>query len=115
VENKTNGQASRDTCHNDGKGICNSQHVQRGNSISPGVPCPENVLVAVMSNGSYLLVAYPQAGPTALVIHDDAGPLRQALTAAFGGPTDETASGNGKRTGAVLPGHEALYTKQAQP
>jgi hypothetical protein len=86
-------------------------------SISPGVPCPETMLVVLMTNGSYLLVGYPQAGPTALVVHDDAGPLRQVLTAAFGDPTDETASGNGngKRTGAVLPGHKALHTTQTQP
>lgn len=52
-------------------------------SISPGVPCPETVLIAVMSDGSYLLMAYPQREPAASVARDDAGLLRQALTAAF--------------------------------
>lgn len=52
-------------------------------SINPGVPCPETVLVAVMIDGSYLLMAYPQREPAALVARDDAGPLSQALKAAF--------------------------------
>ena len=64
-------------------------------SISPGVPCSEPILVVLMTTGSYLLVGYPQAGPTALVIQDGAGPLRQALEAAFGPghPTEESANG----------------------
>lgn len=82
-------------------------------SISPGVPCPETVLVAVMSDGSYLLVSYPQGKPAAFVIGEDAGPLRQALAGAFGNRTDEAASGDGNAT-AML-GNKASRTEQAQP
>lgn len=120
MENE-NGQTSRDTdhvCHCDGSSSQGrAREVPPGinHSISPGVPCPETVLVAVMSNCSYLLVGYPQAGPAALVVHDDAGPLRQALTAAFGGSTDEAASGNGNSTEIAVPGNKALHTTQAQP
>jgi len=104
-------------------------------SVIPGVPCPETLLVVLMTTGSYLLVGYPQAGPTALVIHDDAGPLRQALAAAFGpgrpteasvnGKTaDEAVSGNSTGTNkhtssgtalVAVPGPEPLPTTQAQP
>lgn len=39
----------------------NGQHGQQGidHSISPGVPCPQTVPLAVMSDGGYLLVGYP--------------------------------------------------------
>jgi hypothetical protein len=81
------------------------------------------MLVVLMTNGSYLLVGYPQAGPTALVIQDDAGPLRQALEAAFGPGhlTEEGASGNttgsnkSKRNGTVAHGSGPIRTTQAQP
>ncbi len=59
-------------------------------SIRPGVPSPETVLVTVMTDGSYLLWAYPQREPAAFVVPDDAGPLREALTAAFGSPADRS-------------------------
>ena len=52
-------------------------------SVIPGVPCPETLLVVVMSNGGYLLVGYPRGCPTAYVAGPDAGPLSQALRAAF--------------------------------
>lgn len=66
-------------------------------SIQPGVPSPETVLVAVMTDGSYLLMAYPQREPAAFVIKDDAGPLRDALTAAFGSSTDPIQRTMGSR------------------
>jgi hypothetical protein len=34
-----------------------------------------------MSNGSYVLVGYPQGEPAAFVTAEEAGSLRQALTA----------------------------------
>ncbi len=37
-----------------------------------------------MTDGSYLLMAYPQREPAAFVARDDAGLLRQALAGAFG-------------------------------
>lgn len=91
----------------------NGQLLQYGieRSIRPGVPCPETVLVAVLTDGSYVLVGYPQGGPTAFVVQDDAAPLRQALEEAFGEPTDEAVNSNGT---AIL-GHKALGTAQAQP
>jgi hypothetical protein len=52
-------------------------------SVIPNVPCPETVLVAVMTDGSYLLMGYPQNKPVAFVVRDDSGPLSQALRAAF--------------------------------
>lgn len=61
-------------------------------SIRPGVPCPETVLVAVMSDSSYLLVGYPQSEPAAFVTGEDADLLRDALAGAFGYPTDGVAS-----------------------
>lgn len=62
-------------------------------SIRPGVPCPETVLVAVMTDGSYLLMAHPQGKPAAFVVGEDADPLRRELAAAFGSP-DLTPIGN---------------------
>lgn len=46
----------------------------------PRVPCPETVLVVVMTDGSHVLVGYPQGEQVAFVVRDDAGPLREALT-----------------------------------
>jgi hypothetical protein len=53
-------------------------------SVRPGVLSLETVLVAVMTDGSYLLMAYPQREPAVLVAPNDAGSLREALAAAFG-------------------------------
>lgn len=53
-------------------------------SIRSGAPCPETVLVAVMTDGSYLLMAYPLGEPVAFVVAKDAVPLRPELAAAFG-------------------------------
>lgn len=86
-----------------------------GHSISPGEPCPETVLVARMTDGSYLLMAYPQNEPAAFVARDDACLLRQALTAEFRSPTNETARENGYSNGKVVPEHGAPHTEQAQP
>ena len=57
-------------------------------SIRPEVPCPEIVLVAVMTDGSYLLMAYPQKEPAAFVTAQDALRLRRKLAAAFGSDED---------------------------
>ncbi|MGH3797264.1 MAG: hypothetical protein ACRDSP_20510 [Pseudonocardiaceae bacterium] len=53
-------------------------------SICPSAPVPATVLVVVLSDGSCLLVGYPQGEPSAFVIAEDAMPLRHALAAAFG-------------------------------
>lgn len=82
-------------------------------SIRPAVPCPETVLAAVMSDGSYLLLGYPQGEPAAFVVGDDADLLRQALQAAFGYATDSAVSGNSNRT--VVPGNRAPHPQQVQP
>ncbi|MGH3717712.1 MAG: hypothetical protein ACRDRI_02530 [Pseudonocardiaceae bacterium] len=63
-----------------------------GHSISPGVPCPELVLVGAMTDGSYVLVAHPQCTPTAFVAPGNAGPLHRALETAFGNPTGSQGS-----------------------
>jgi hypothetical protein len=80
-------------------------------SICPGVSCPETVLVARMTGGSYLLMAYPHREPAAFVVSADADLLHRALQAAFGHPAAEVAGGNGHPE----PDDSALPTKQAQP
>jgi hypothetical protein len=63
-------------------------------SICPGVPCPETVLVARMTGGGYLLMAYPHQEPAAFVVSDDADLLHDALHAAFGYPVADVTSGS---------------------
>jgi hypothetical protein len=77
----------------------------------------ETVLVAVMTDGSYLLKSYPQGEPAAFVTAEDAGPLREALNGELGTTSGAAVStnGNGRHINIVPPGHEALHTKQAQP
>lgn len=58
-------------------------------SISPGVPCPETVVGAVMTDGGYLLIGRTPDMPAAFVAARDADPLRYALYAAFGHPSDD--------------------------
>ncbi len=60
-------------------------HVPPGihHSIRPGVPAPETVLVSVMIDGRYLLMAYPPAQPAVLLLAKDAVPPRRELAAAF--------------------------------
>lgn len=116
MEHVDRGQHRDGHCHDDGTG--DGQHVQRGigRSIRTGVPCPETVLVVVMSDGSYLLVDHPQGEPTAFVFRDEAGPLRQALDGVLGNPGDEAVSGNGNSNGTVAPGHKVLgsvFTRDA--
>lgn len=55
-----------------------------GHSISPGVPAPETVMVALMTDGGYVLVGRGREMPVAFVAPGDAAPLRCALEAAFG-------------------------------
>lgn len=71
--------------------------------ISPCVPCLETALVAAMTDGSYLLMAYRQREPTAFVARDDVALLRQALAEAFGNSMEGAGGGNGDgtRTGAM--------------
>ncbi len=104
------GQDPDGLCRGDGRD--EGREAPRGidHSIRPGVPCPETVLLAVMSDGSYLLVSYPRGEPAAFVAREDTDLLRQALEAAFGS-TDEAVRGNGKGT----PGNETLRTRQVQP
>ncbi len=52
-------------------------------SIRPGVPAPETVLIVEMGGGALLLQGW-RDGPSAYVSAEDAGPLRQALAAAYG-------------------------------
>lgn len=61
-------------------------------SICPGVSVPATVLMAVMNDGNYLLVGYPQGAPSAYVTAEDAVPLQAALAAAFGSEQSATAS-----------------------
>lgn len=66
-------------------------------SIRPGVTVPATVLVVVMTDGSYLLVGYPQREPAAFIAVDDADPMRKVLTTAFGRPEDTPANDNNRR------------------
>ncbi len=70
-------------------------------SIHPGVPCPETVLVAVMMDGSYLLLSHPQGRPAAFVAPKDATPLLRALASAFGNPTATSVTGAGRTPSAA--------------
>jgi hypothetical protein len=125
MENEHNCQAGTNTdnrCPGTGEDQSDNHNSQKAppgiglaHSISTGAPCPETVLVVLMSNGSYVLVGYPQGGPAAFVARDDAGLLREALTVAFepGHFTDEAATGNGttsENTGAVQAGCEPMST-----
>lgn len=97
-----------DNCHSAGEARSSTRHsdsqdtrqpppgIVLTRSISPGMPCPETVLVAAMADGSYLLMAYPQREPAALLTRNDAGPLRHALTAAFHSPRDKDADTAGQ-------------------
>jgi hypothetical protein len=67
-----------------------------------------------MGDGSYLLMGYPQDGPTVFVVRDDAGLLRQAPEGEFGYPTVEIVNGNGNSNCAALPGNKALRTKRVR-
>lgn len=98
-----------------GNDTSNGQEAPPGieRSIRPGVPCPETMLVAVMSDGSCLLVGYPHSEPAAFVVGEDAGPLRQALQAAFGYSTYEACSGNNSN-GTALSGDGTTHTKKVQ-
>lgn len=78
-----------------------------GCSIRPGAPAPETVLVVVMNDSSYLLVGYPQGGPSAYVTTKDAAPLRQVLAAAFGG--EQSADNK-----TEIPGSDLIRGKATQ-
>ena len=80
-------------------------------TICPGVPCPETVLVGRMTDGSYLLVAYPQLEPAAFVVRADADLLQETLQASFGHPAAEVVN----ESGNAAPEDTALPTKRAQP
>ncbi|MFN2496635.1 MAG: hypothetical protein ABR608_12120 [Pseudonocardiaceae bacterium] len=54
-----------------------------GYCIRPGTAVPPTVLVADMGDGTFLLHGWG-VGPSAYVCAADAGPLREALAAAFG-------------------------------
>lgn len=77
---------------NDGDGRSGLTH-----SVRPGVACPETVLAAVLSDGSYLLVGHPHGEPAAFIAADDAALMRQALTTAFGHPNDAAVSADSRR------------------
>ncbi|MGQ0718413.1 MAG: hypothetical protein ACT4NP_14100 [Pseudonocardiales bacterium] len=79
-------------------------------SIRPDVPCPETKLAAVMSNGSYLLVAYPRGEPAAFIV-EEADLLKQALAGTFRKHRDEQAA-SGKDSGT--PERGTLGAKQVQ-
>jgi hypothetical protein len=79
---------------------CNSHNNQEAapgieHRIRPGFPCLETVVVAAMTDGSYLLMAYRQREPTAFVARDDAALLRQALAEAFGNSMEGPTAGMG--------------------
>lgn len=52
-------------------------------SVRPAAPMPATLLVAQMCDDAFLLQGW-RDGPSAYLIAEDAGPLRQALAAAFG-------------------------------
>lgn len=114
------GLDSADQRHGDNQDQRTSKGTPPGtiHSISSGLPCPETVLIARMTDGSYLLMAYPRREPATFVTAEDAGSLREALNAAFGTTPDTAVSSNGKHTGAVPQGYggtgDADHGKVAQ-
>jgi hypothetical protein len=70
-------------------------------SIRPGAPCPETVVIVVMTDGSHLLVDYLQGMPAAFVTPKDAAPLRQVLGTAFGNLRVKPVDGEGSTPSAV--------------
>lgn len=81
-------------------------------SIRPDMACPETTLVAIMSDGSYLLMAYPRGEPAAFVVEEEADLLKQALARAFGKHRDERAA---SRNSSGTSEHGTLGAKQVQP
>jgi hypothetical protein len=82
--------------HGNGQGVEPEVEPEFGiaHSIRPGVTAPATVLVAAMTDGSYLLVGYPQSEPAAFIAVDDAHPMWQALKTAFGTPEDTPINDN---------------------
>jgi hypothetical protein len=64
-----------------------------------------------MTDGSYLLVAYPGLEPAAFVVRADANRLHDALQAAFGHPTAEVAG----ESGTAASEDAAFPLKRGQP
>jgi hypothetical protein len=64
-----------------------------------------------MTDGSYLLVAYPGLEPAAFVARADADLLHRSLQAAFGYPTAEV----GGDSGTAAPQDTASSNKRVQP
>lgn len=63
-------------------------------SIPSTDPCPETVLVAQMTDGSFVLMAWPPQEPAAILVGEEAAMLQAALTLAFRG-----GAGDGQREG----------------
>lgn len=105
-----------DSLRHSGAGTCQDYEVPPGigHSIRPDAPCPEIVLVAVMSDGSYLLVGYPQGEPAAFVVSENTNLLRRGLDDAFGNSTDEAAGRNGNSNETIVPYNRALRIEKAQ-
>ncbi|MGH3908908.1 MAG: hypothetical protein ACRDTE_32700 [Pseudonocardiaceae bacterium] len=55
---------------------------------------PATMLVVAMTYGGYRLVDHAQGESAAFIAVDDAHPMRQALTTAFGTPEDTPVNGN---------------------
>ena len=72
------------------------------------------VLVAVMNDGSYLLVGYPQGEPAAFVVREDADLLQRGLEGAFGNSADEAARRNDNSNGTAVPGNGVLHIEKPQ-
>lgn len=102
--------------HSDDAGACLDHEVPSdiGHSIRLDAPCPEAVLVAVMSDSSYLLVGYPQGGPAAFVVRENTDILRRGLEGAFGNSTDEAARRSDNSNGTTVPCNGALRIEKAQ-
>lgn len=71
-------------CHGDGR---KDRPGGLERSIRPGARVPSTLLVAEMRDGALFLQGW-RDGPAAYVIPEDAGPLHQALAAAFGAATE---------------------------
>ena len=113
----TGGPDTEGFSHHGGTGQCHDPGVSSSieHRITPGMPCPEVVRVTVITDGSHLLLSYPQGELAAFVACEDICFLRQEFRGVFGSSTGETTSENRKSNGIVISGKIGSQERGAMP